>query len=363
MTVETAVYLNALDSAKPANTELVAEGDDHLRLLKSVLKATFPGRGLAEKQPIAKTITFAPGLDEVSVLFLAKGATQANLPAISGLANGTHYWFWAEDNDLTLTTLDTALVNGAATLLLEQGTGACVIYTGTGWVAVGLGGGGGEQVNLIEGANILITGTYPDLTVEAVVPEQLNLTEGDYATVTGTYPDLVVDALPLNAIATAPLNVSGSYPDITWSINAQPSCVFKTTKTDDYTHTTSTTPAKVAWNSEIYDTEGALLASPDTFEAPFAGYYQINVRCSFNEGGAAYVNMFLRKNFSDVEEVKAYIPAVESVTFTFDALLSTIVYLDIGDIVDVRISTPSGNITLVGARSFFSGSLIPLGLS
>lgn len=166
MTIETATFLAALDATKPLNTDLVAEGDDHLRLLKAVLQATFPGRGVGEKAPLSRIVPFAPGLSEISALFVANGATQADLPAVSGLPGGTHYWFWAADNDLLLTTLDTALINGGATLTLEQGTGACVFCTGSGWAAIGLGGGSGpEAVNLIEGANIDISGTYPDLTV------------------------------------------------------------------------------------------------------------------------------------------------------------------------------------------------------
>lgn len=42
MTVETATYINQLDSAKPGATDLKSEGDDHLRLIKSTLQATFP---------------------------------------------------------------------------------------------------------------------------------------------------------------------------------------------------------------------------------------------------------------------------------------------------------------------------------
>jgi hypothetical protein len=42
MTVESAVYLNTLDATKPTGADTVFEGDDHLRLLKTVLKATFP---------------------------------------------------------------------------------------------------------------------------------------------------------------------------------------------------------------------------------------------------------------------------------------------------------------------------------
>ena len=42
MTVESATYLNTLDPTKPSATDPKSEGDDHLRLLKSVLQATFP---------------------------------------------------------------------------------------------------------------------------------------------------------------------------------------------------------------------------------------------------------------------------------------------------------------------------------
>lgn len=42
MTVESAVYINTLDATYPAGNDARSEGDNHLRLLKTVLKATFP---------------------------------------------------------------------------------------------------------------------------------------------------------------------------------------------------------------------------------------------------------------------------------------------------------------------------------
>lgn len=42
MTVESATYINGLNSSNPASGDAKSEGDDHLRLIKSVLKATFP---------------------------------------------------------------------------------------------------------------------------------------------------------------------------------------------------------------------------------------------------------------------------------------------------------------------------------
>lgn len=42
MTIETATYISSLNSANPGASDAISEGDDHIRLLKSTIKATFP---------------------------------------------------------------------------------------------------------------------------------------------------------------------------------------------------------------------------------------------------------------------------------------------------------------------------------
>lgn len=42
MALETAVTINQLDPANPAGPDRLAQGDDHIRLIKAALKATFP---------------------------------------------------------------------------------------------------------------------------------------------------------------------------------------------------------------------------------------------------------------------------------------------------------------------------------
>ena len=42
MPVETATTINQLDATKPGINDLKSEGDDHIRLVKSTIKATFP---------------------------------------------------------------------------------------------------------------------------------------------------------------------------------------------------------------------------------------------------------------------------------------------------------------------------------
>jgi hypothetical protein len=45
MALETATYIDALVSANPTSGDSTAQGDDHIRLIKSVLKSTFPNIG------------------------------------------------------------------------------------------------------------------------------------------------------------------------------------------------------------------------------------------------------------------------------------------------------------------------------
>lgn len=42
MALETAQYINSLNAANPLSTDTVSQADDHLRLIKQVLKNTFP---------------------------------------------------------------------------------------------------------------------------------------------------------------------------------------------------------------------------------------------------------------------------------------------------------------------------------
>jgi microcystin-dependent protein len=43
MSLETASYIHQLNTANPSGSDKLKEGDDHIRLLKATIKATFPG--------------------------------------------------------------------------------------------------------------------------------------------------------------------------------------------------------------------------------------------------------------------------------------------------------------------------------
>lgn len=53
MTIETATYVTDLNTAYPATSDPMSQGDDHLRLIKSVVKSTWGALG---NQPLATTL-------------------------------------------------------------------------------------------------------------------------------------------------------------------------------------------------------------------------------------------------------------------------------------------------------------------
>ena len=61
MTVETATYISQLNPTLPSINDPKAEGDDHLRLTKSVLQNQFPSLGAAAVTVTAAELNSVPG--------------------------------------------------------------------------------------------------------------------------------------------------------------------------------------------------------------------------------------------------------------------------------------------------------------
>jgi hypothetical protein len=90
MTVEVATYINGLDPTLPTGADPIPEGDNHLRLIKSAIKTTFPNvAGAVSADHIALSgvgITQAPTDDStkpastafVKSAILAASITPAN---------------------------------------------------------------------------------------------------------------------------------------------------------------------------------------------------------------------------------------------------------------------------------------------
>jgi microcystin-dependent protein len=88
MGLEVANFVNDLTTTNPVTSDVVAQGDDHLRLLKNVLKNTFPGYDRAFPIPtmVSQSTNFAPILGSMNTTFLvstAGGIVNATLPSLA----------------------------------------------------------------------------------------------------------------------------------------------------------------------------------------------------------------------------------------------------------------------------------------
>ena len=83
MTVESASYISQLNTAYPAAGDNISEGDDHLRLIKSVLQTQFPNLSTTAVNPTAAQMNKL-GFQTGSILMYASN-TIPTTQTISGL--------------------------------------------------------------------------------------------------------------------------------------------------------------------------------------------------------------------------------------------------------------------------------------
>ena len=144
MGLETGTYLNDLVVTNPVGaSDLKQYGDDHLRLVKTVLKNTFPNMTGAFGRVVNKNINYTILSSDASVLFLCNALATYSLPAAASVGNG--FSFTAVNTDTTVDpgpgptlTIDPSgaeLISGASTITVMKSQGVRVTCTGTAWVA------------------------------------------------------------------------------------------------------------------------------------------------------------------------------------------------------------------------------------
>ena len=134
MTIETATYLNSLNAAYPATGDQMGEGDDQIRLLKTVLKNTFPGRAGVEGRAIVKSAGFTPATTENGALFVGTAEITCTLPALAGVAEGTHYEFKPLTHAMTISAAGGEYIDLASSYVIATGDWAVVAKVdGTRW--------------------------------------------------------------------------------------------------------------------------------------------------------------------------------------------------------------------------------------
>ena len=157
MTVETGTYINSLNASFPPETDALSEIDEHLKIIKSTIKATFPNVDAAVTATPAElnkstalvsdgtNVTFNTGITAAKIKTLV-GITEPVAPAITAATDsggavtpvlstgvtGLEVW-----NLVKLAALDSIYPIGAIYTAITSGSPAAV-FGGT-WVSFGQG--------------------------------------------------------------------------------------------------------------------------------------------------------------------------------------------------------------------------------
>lgn len=86
MALESGTYINSLNSSNPVATDPLSQTDEHLRLLKSTIKATFPNLTGAVSSTQAELDTKAAITTDGSTPSLATGITGEEVKSLLGVA-------------------------------------------------------------------------------------------------------------------------------------------------------------------------------------------------------------------------------------------------------------------------------------
>jgi len=148
MGLESATFVNDLVTSNPTATDFKAQGDDHLRLLKTALKNSFPNSSRAFYIPTspaaqAGDVTVA-STDQAKVYPVNATAASrtVNLPANASIPDGFEVTVFKSDSSSNTVTIDpnsSDTINGASTYVLTkqyQGVRCIWLSTFASWLAL-----------------------------------------------------------------------------------------------------------------------------------------------------------------------------------------------------------------------------------
>lgn len=138
MSIESTTNINGLNEATPTGEDSKSEGDNHVRLLKVVLRSTFPGFSGRFMRVTIKSANYTAGLtDNGSILKFTAGATISGVP--STLGNGWMAIIYnAATTNIVIDPTGAVLVNGQATLNVAPKSAIVLLSDGTAFIAFGV---------------------------------------------------------------------------------------------------------------------------------------------------------------------------------------------------------------------------------
>ncbi len=141
MSLESGTYINDLTTTNPPGSDQILQGDDHIRLIKTVLKNTFPNADKAFYLPdaLAKTANYTVLATDINKLFTGDatgGAFSFTLPSLGVGNDGWYAVFQKIDASVNAVSL-VGTINGVSGLsLTAQWDAVLVWWSGTAWYAL-----------------------------------------------------------------------------------------------------------------------------------------------------------------------------------------------------------------------------------
>jgi len=139
MTVESATYVNDLNASYPSGADSKNEGDNHITLIKAVLKATWPNMaGRAWRSLAAKTSNYSLAATDAQVIvpITSVGVTISTASAAATMGNGYVAFLYCSAYSFTIDPNGSETVNGAATLVVPANHSAMLICDGSNYSAM-----------------------------------------------------------------------------------------------------------------------------------------------------------------------------------------------------------------------------------
>lgn len=142
MGLEVGTYIQDLNQSNPPGSDIKAQGDDHIRLIKTVLKNTFPNANRAIRFAAARTLTATTTLtidDENALIEVdtTAGAVTVNLPTLTTANAGWRVSVTKTSLNATPVTVGTAgseLIDGFDPVLIPRAKQlATFVWTGSTW--------------------------------------------------------------------------------------------------------------------------------------------------------------------------------------------------------------------------------------
>lgn len=144
MSIEVATYIGDLQPTNPPGTDPKSQGDDHIRLIKSVLQNQFPGPDRAWAIPNVQVYSTSPinipkTLDGgTAFITTTSGAMVVNLPGLTAVDAGWTCNFFKtsiDANPMFITPPAGNIISGAATVAKARrcipGARITAVWTGT----------------------------------------------------------------------------------------------------------------------------------------------------------------------------------------------------------------------------------------